>query len=413
MGLVVQKYGGTSVASLDKIKNVANIIINTKKKGNNVVAVVSAMAGETDRLVKLASSVMDPPDERELDVVTSSGEQVSSGLLAMALKSRGHESISYLGHQIRILTDNVYSKAKIKTIDARNVKKAVKNGKVVVVAGFQGVDEEGNVTTLGRGGSDLTAVALASVLSADSCELYKDDVDGIYTTDPSICKKALKIDKVSYEEMLELASLGSKVLQARAVEFAKKFKVKLHVRPTSKPKNEGTWVVEEEEAMDSMENIVISGVTFDKNQGKITVSQVPDRPGIAARLFAPLADKGINVDMIVQNISIEGLTDLTFTVPTADFKQSLKLTKEIAKKLDAKEVISDNKISKVSIVGVGMKSHSGVAQQMFNTFAKEGINIIMISTSEIKISCVIEEKYTELAVRTLHESFKLGKKHGK
>ena len=413
MGLVVQKYGGTSVANLDKIQSVANIIIKAKKRGDNVVAVVSAMAGETDKLVKLASSVMDPPDERELDVITSSGEQVSSGLLALTLKSKGCESVSYQGHQIRILTDNVYSKAKIKNIDARNVKKAVNNGKVVVVAGFQGVDEEGNVTTLGRGGSDLTAVALASVLKADSCELYKDDVDGIYTTDPVICKKARKINKVSYEEMLELASLGSKVLQARAVEFAKKFKVKLHVRPTAKPNAEGTWVVEEEEAMDSMENIVISGVTYDKNQGKITVSQVPDRPGIAAKLFSPLAEKGINVDMIVQNISIEGLTDMTFTVPTADFKQSLKLTKDIAKKLDAKEVISDDKISKVSIVGVGMRSHSGIAQQMFNTLAKEGINIIMISTSEIKISCVIEEKYTELAVRALHESFKLGKKHGK
>jgi len=413
MGLIVQKYGGTSVANVEKIRQVANIIVNNKKEGNNVVAVVSAMAGETNRLVKLASSIMDPPDERELDVITSSGEQVSSGLLALRLKAQGYNSVSFQGHQIRILTDSVYSKAKIKTIDARNIKNAISRGKVVVVAGFQGVDEEGNVTTLGRGGSDLTAVALAFVLKADSCELYKDDVDGIYTADPAICTKAKKIRKVSYEEMLELASLGSRVLQARAVEFAKKFKVKLHVRSTAKPKADGTWVVEEEEAMDSMENILISGVTYDKNQAKITVTQVPDQPGIAARLFSPLADKGINIDMIVQNVSSDELTDMTFTVPNSDFKQSIKITKEIAKELGAKKVVSDDKISKVSIVGVGMKTHSGVAQQMFNTFAKEGINIIMISTSEIKISCVIEQKYTELAVRSLHESFKLGKKHGK
>jgi len=413
MALIVQKYGGTSIANVEKIRHVANIIAKHKKEGDDIVVVVSAMAGETDRLVKLASSIMDPPDERELDVITSSGEQVSSGLLALRLKSQGHDSISYQGHQVRILTDSVYSKAKIKNIDAKNIRKAIANGKVVVVAGFQGVDDEGNVTTLGRGGSDLTAVALASVLGADSCELYKDDVDGIYTADPGICTKARKIKKVSYEEMLELASLGSRVLQARAVEFAKKYKVKLHVRPTAKPNAEGTWVVKEEEAMDSMENILISGVTYDKNQAKITVIQVPDQPGIAAKLFSPLADKGINIDMIVQNISSDGLTDLTFTVPKSDFKQSIKITKEIAIKLGAREVVSDDKISKVSIVGVGMKTHSGVAQQMFNTFAQEGINIMMISTSEIKISCVIEQKYTELAVRSLHDSFKLGKKHGK
>lgn len=410
MALIVQKYGGTSVANIKKIEQVAKNIIRSKEKGHNIVAVVSAMAGETDKLVNLATSIMDPPDERELDVVTSSGEQVSSGLLALTIKSLGHDSISFQGHQIRILTDNGYSKAKIKSIDDKNVKKAISKGKVVIVAGYQGVDEDGNVTTLGRGGSDLTAVALASVLKATSCELYKDDVDGIFTTDPSICNKARKLEKISYDEMLELASLGSKVLQARAVEFAKKFKVKLHVKPTSKPENEGTWVVEEEEAMKAMENILISGVTYDKNQAKITVTQVPDQPGIAAKLFSSLAEKGIVVDMIVQNVSKEGQTDMTFTVPTADFKKSIKITKDIAKKLGAKDVISDDKISKVSLIGVGMKTHSGVASQMFKTLAKEGINIMMISTSEIKISCVIEQKYTELAVRALHDSFKLGKK---
>lgn len=410
MGLVVQKYGGTSVSNLHKINNIAKNIIKNKQSGRNVVAVVSAMAGETDRLVKLARSVMDPPDERELDVITSSGEQVSSGLLAMTIKALGHDSISFLGHQIRILTDNVYSKAKIRSIDDRNIRKAISNGKVVVVAGFQGVDENGNLTTLGRGGSDLTAVAIASVLGADSCELYKDDVDGIYTTDPGVCKKARKLDKISYDEMLEMSSLGSKVLQARAVEFAKKFDVKLHVRPTSKPKMEGTWVVREEKAMESMENIVISGITYDKNQAKITVTQVPDQPGIAAKLFSPLAEKGIVVDMIVQNVSKEGHTDMTFTVPTEDYKKSIQLTKKVAKELGAKNIVSDDKISKVSLVGVGMKTHSGVASQMFNTLAKENINIMMISTSEIKISCVVEEKQTNRAVKALHDSFNLGEK---
>jgi len=412
MGLIVQKYGGTSVASLEKIKSVARNIVSHRDKGDSIVAVVSAMAGETDRLVKLAKEIMDPPDERELDVITSSGEQVSSGLLAISLKCMGHEAVSFQGHQIRILTDNVYSKAKIRTIDDRNIKKALSENKVVIVAGFQGVDEEGNVTTLGRGGSDLTAVALAAVLHADSCELYKDDVDGIYTTDPSICPNARKLEKVSYEEMLEMASLGSKVLQARAVEFAMKFNVKIHVKPTYNPADKGTWVVQEEESMDSMENIVISGVAYDRNQAKITVVQVPDRPGIAARLFTPLAEKGIIVDMIVQNVSKEGHTDMTFTVPKEDYKNSLRIVQEIAKELNAREVDSDNRITKISLVGVGMKTHSGVASQMFQTLAGEGVNIMMISTSEIKISCVIEDKYTELAVRALHDAFKLGDRNG-
>ncbi|MGH7884866.1 MAG: aspartate kinase [Thermodesulfobacteriota bacterium] len=411
MALIVQKYGGTSVSNIKKIKHVAKNAINTKKKGNKVVVVVSAMAGETDRLINLCKEIMDPPDERESDVITSTGEQVSSGLVAMMIKSMGQDAVSFQGHQVRIVTDSFYSRATIKTIDARCIRDAIKVNKVVVISGFQGVDEKGNVTTLGRGGSDLTAVALASVLKADSCELYKDDVDGIYTTDPKISGNARKIHKISYEEMLEMASLGSKVLQARAVEFAKKYNVPLHVRPTSKPENEGTWVVNEEEAMEAMENVQISGVTYDKNQAKITVTQVPDQPGIAAKLFSPLADSGIIVDMIVQNVSIEGLTDMTFTVPESDFKKSLKITKQIAGTLGAKDVISNDNISKVSLVGIGMKTHSGVASKMFTSLANEGINIMMISTSEIKISCILEAKYTELAVRTLHDAFELGGKN--
>jgi aspartate kinase len=411
MGLIVQKYGGTSVSSLDKIKWVAEHVVKTKEQGNQVLVVVSAMAGETDRLVKLCLQVMDPPDERELDVITSSGEQVSSGLLSMTIKSLGHEALSFQGHQIRIITNNAHSKAKIVRIDAERIKDILAKGSIVVVAGFQGVDHDGNVTTLGRGGSDLSAVALAAALDADSCELYKDDVDGIYTTDPAMVPNARKLDKISYEEMLEMASLGSKVLQARAVEFAKKFEVPLHVKPTSNPDSEGTWVVEENEEMPHMENMLISGISFDKNQAKITIAQVPDSPGVAANIFTPLGDSGIVVDMIVQNISIEGYTDMTFTVPRTDFKKSIIITEEIAKKLGAKNILSDDKITKISLVGVGMRTHSGVATTMFKALAKEGINIMMISTSEIKISCVIEEKYTELAVRTLHDAFELGEEN--
>jgi len=408
VALIVQKYGGTSVANVDKIRQVANHVINIKKKGDSVLVVVSAMAGETDRLIKLSRTIMDPPDDRELDVITSSGEQVSSGLLSMMIKSLGHDAVSFQGHQVRIITDNAYAKARIQKIDDEKIKKALLNGKIVVIAGFQGVDEEGNVTTLGRGGSDLTAVALAAVLKADSCELYKDDIDGVYTTDPGICSNARKLNKISYDEMMEMASLGSKVLQARAVEFAKKFQVPIHVRPTSKPESEGTWVVEEDQAMIEMEDIVISGVTFDKNQSKITIMQVPDRPGIAAKLFTSIGDEGIIVDMIVQNVSTEGFTDMTFTVPRTDSKKALNITKGVAKELDAKGVTSDDHIAMVSLVGVGMKTHSGIASRMFTSLAREGINIMMISTSEIKVSCVIEEEYTELAVRSLHDAFNLG-----
>ncbi len=408
MALIVQKYGGTSVANIDKIGWVAKHIVNTKNKGNKVVAVVSAMAGETDRLIKLALSVMDPPDEREFDVITSSGEQVSSGIVAMMIKSMGENAVSYQGHQIRILTNKSYSKAKIVKIDDSSLKKALKKGQIVIVAGFQGVDEENNVTTLGRGGSDLTAVALASVLKADSCELYKDDVDGIYTSDPSMVSTARKLNKISYEEMLEMSSLGSKVLQARAVQFAKQFKVPLHVKPTSNPEVEGTWVLEEKKAMQDMEQTSISSVTYDKNQAKITLAHVPDHPGVAAKIFNEIGEKEIVVDMIVQNISSDGYTDMTFTVPKTDFKKTITITKKLLKELGAKQIISDNKISKISLVGIGMKTHSGVASKMFTALADEGINIMMISTSEIKISCVIEEKYTELAVRTLHDTFNLG-----
>ncbi len=408
MALIVQKYGGTSLANIDKIRQVARHIIRTKKKGNDVLVVVSAMAGETDRLIKLSRLIMDPPDERELDVITSSGEQVSSGLLTMTIKSLGHDAVSFQGHQVRIVTDNAHSKARIVKIDDEKIKKALLGEKIVVIAGFQGADEEGNVTTLGRGGSDLTAVALTAVLRADACELYKDDVDGVYTTDPGVCRNARKLKKISYDEMLEMSSLGSKVLQARAVEFAKKFRVPIHVRPTSRPEDEGTWVVEEEASMAEMEDIAISGVTYDKNQAKITIMHVPDRPGIAANLFTAIGDQGIVVDMIVQNISTESYTDMTFTVPRTDFKKALRITEEVAKELGAKGVSSNNHIAMVSLVGVGMKTHSGIASRMFSSLAREGINIMMISTSEIKVSCVIDEKYTELAVRTLHDAFNLG-----
>ncbi len=409
MALVVQKYGGTSVADIEKIKNVARHVVRTRDAGHDVVVVVSAMAGETDRLYRLCLEVMNPPDERELDVIMSSGEQVSSGLMAMTIKSLGRDAVSFQGHQVRILTDGSYSRAKIVDIDDRKIHEALEAGKIVVVAGFQGVDARGDITTLGRGGSDLTAVALAAVLGATVCELYKDDVDGVYTADPTIVASARKLSRLSYEEMLELSSLGSKVLQARAVEVAKKFGVPIHVKSTTHPEREGTWVVEEEAMRGSMERILISGVTCDSSQAKITVMRVPDRPGIAERLFTPISDLQIVVDMIVQNVSTEGFTDLTFTVPRVDFARALQITEQVARELGAAGVASDDRIAKISIVGVGMKTHSGVASKMFRVLASEGINIMMISTSEIKISCVIEEKYAELAVRALHEAFELGK----
>ncbi len=402
MALVVQKYGGTSVGTTDRIKNVAKRIIKTYEAGNEVVVVVSAMSGETNKLVALANEMVDIPDNREYDVVVATGEQVTIGLLAMYLKSLGYKAKSYQGWQVPIITDNTFAKARIESIDGTKMLADLKAGNIAVVAGFQGVDKEGNLTTLGRGGSDTSAVALAAALKADVCEIYT-DVDGVYTTDPNVCKDARKVEKVSYDEMLELASLGAKVLQIRSVEFAKKYDVDVHVR-SSLNDNTGTMVTRED---NDMEGILVSGIAYDKNEAKIAVLGVPDKPGIAAKLLTPLSDAAISVDMIVQNVSHEGLTDFTFTVTKADLKKAMLITNEAAKEIQAKEVQSDENISKVSIVGLGMRSHAGVATRMFSVLAKNNINIGMISTSEIKISVVIDEKYTELAVRVLHDEFGL------
>ena len=402
MALVVQKYGGTSVGTTDRIKNVAKRIIKTYEAGNEVVVVVSAMSGETNKLVALANEMMDIPDNREYDVVVATGEQVTIGLLSMYLKSLGYKAKSYMGWQVPIITDSTFAKARIESIDDTKVRADLKAGNIVVVAGFQGMDKEGNLTTLGRGGSDTSAVALAAALKADVCEIYT-DVDGVYTTDPNVCKEARKVEKVSYDEMLELASLGAKVLQIRSVEFAKKFNVDIHVR-SSLNENTGTMVTREDK---DMEGILVSGVAYDKNEAKIAVLGVPDKPGIAAKMLTPLSDAAISVDMIVQNVSHDGLTDFTFTVTKADLKQALLITNEAAKEIQAKEVQADENISKISIVGLGMRSHAGVATRMFAVLAKNNINIGMISTSEIKVSVVIDEKYTELAVRVLHEEFGL------
>jgi aspartate kinase len=405
MALVVQKYGGTSVGDIDRIKNVARRVIETKNRGHQVVVVVSAMAGETDKLIRLAQQVTPSPDERELDVLVSTGEQVSIALLAIALKDKGTDAKSYLGFQIKIATDSAFGKARITGIESERMLNDLKNGRVVVVAGFQGVDESDNITTLGRGGSDTTAVAIAAALKADVCEIYT-DVDGVYTTDPNICSKARKLSKISYDEMLEMASLGAKILQIRSVEFAKKYDVPIHVR-SSFNDNPGTIVCEEDE---EMERVVVSGVTYNKNEAKIEVMRLPDVPGVAARLFKPIADANIVVDMIIQTSSTEkGCADVAFTVPKSDFAKTLQIVKETIKELGGKEVKPNEDIAKVSIVGVGMRSHSNVATQMFSALAKEGINIQMISTSEIKISCIIDSKYTELAVRALHDAFELDK----
>jgi aspartate kinase len=402
MALVVQKYGGTSVGTTDRIKNVAKRIIKTYEAGNEVVVVVSAMSGETNKLVALANEMVDIPDNREYDVVVATGEQVTIGLLSMYLKSLGYKAKSYQGWQVPIITDSTFAKARIESIDGSKMQADLKAGNIVVVAGFQGVDKDGNLTTLGRGGSDTSAVALAAALKADVCEIYT-DVDGVYTTDPNVCKDARKVEKVSYDEMLELASLGAKVLQIRSVEFAKKYDVDVHVR-SSLNDNTGTMVTREDK---DMEGILVSGVAYDKNEAKIAVLGVPDKPGIAAKLLTPLSDAAISVDMIVQNVSHDGTTDFTFTVTKADLKKALLITNEAAKEIQAKEVQSDENISKISIVGLGMRSHAGVATRMFAVLAKNNINIGMISTSEIKISVVIDEKYTELAVRVLHEEFGL------
>jgi aspartate kinase len=404
MALVVQKYGGTSVGTVEKIQNVARRVARAYDEGNDMVVVVSAMAGETNKLVALAEQMCEFPSEREYDVLVAAGEQVSIALLSMALQSMGYKAKSYLGWQIPIYTDNAFSKARIEEIQDANIREDLQNGTIVVVAGFQGIDRDNNVTTLGRGGSDTSAVAVAAALKADVCEILT-DVDGVYTTDPRIVANASKIEKISYDEMLEMASLGSKVLQLRSVEFAKKYDVVVHVR-SSLNDNPGTLVMKEDA---EMETVLVSGVTYNKDEAKISVLRVPDMPGIAAQIFSPLSTANITVDMIIQNVSHAGSTDLTFTVPRADFKKALKIVEETAVKIGAAGVESNVSIAKVSIVGVGMRSHSGIASKMFETLSAEGINIQMISTSEIKVSCVIDDKYTELAVRVLHAAFDLDK----
>jgi len=405
MALIVQKFGGTSVADIDKIKNVAQKIINVQKAGNQVVVVLSAMAGETDRLINLAHRAAESPDEREYDSLISTGEQVTVTLLAIVLNAMGYPAKSFLGFQVKILTDKAYKKARIALIDTQAIKKELKKGTIIIVAGFQGVDKDNNITTLGRGGSDTSAVALAAALKADQCDIYT-DVDGVYTTDPNVCNKARRLDKISYDEMLEMAMTGAKVLQPRSVEMAKKYNVHLYVKSTFTDKG-GTLVTREDK---DMEREIISGVTYDRDQVKITVVHVPDQPGVAADLFTPLSDKNIFVDMIIQNASLEGYTDLTFTVSKKDLKDAQKIVEGTAKKVGAKKVEVDDEVAKISIIGVGMASHSGVAAKMFKTLAREGVNIMMISTSEIKISCIIQRKYMELAVSVLHDAFELDKK---
>ena len=404
MALIVQKFGGTSVASPEKIKGVVQRVLSYGKKGNQMVVVLSAMAGETNRLVAFAKAMQTIPEPREMDVLLSSGEQVTVALFAMGVKAAGFDAISLLGDQIKINTDKVFTRARIASIDTDLIKNYLAQGKIVVVAGFQGVTDNDQITTLGRGGSDTTAVALAAALTADLCEIYT-DVLGVYTTDPNVCAAAKKIDRISYDEMLELASLGAKVLDIRSVGFAKRYNVPVHVRSTFS-EAEGTWVVEEE---NSMESKPVSGVTYSKNEARITLSKVHDTPGMAAKIFSPISDLGITVDMIIQNTRAGDLTDMTFTVPRSDYEQAMQLVEKVAQEIGAERVSGSKNIAKVSIVGMGMRNHAGIATKMFQALAKEGINIMMISTSEIKVSCIIEEKYTELAVRTLHETFELEK----
>jgi aspartate kinase len=405
MALIVQKFGGTSVADIDKIRDVAQKVINGKKAGNEIVVVLSAMAGETDRLIALAHKAAESPEEREYDSLISTGEQVTVTLLSIVLNSMGYKARSFLGFQVKIITDKAYKKARIVSIDTEEIKNELKRGNIVVVAGFQGVDKDNNITTLGRGGSDTSAVALAAALNADQCDIYT-DVDGVYTTDPNICNKARRLTKISYDEMLEMAITGAKVLQPRSVEMAKKYDVSVYVKSTFSDEG-GTLVTKEDK---DMEREIVSGITYDRDQAKITVVHVPDKPGIAAALFTPLSDKNIIVDMIIQNASLEGFTDLTFTVSKKDLKDAQKIVENTAKSVGAKKIEVDDQVAKVSIIGVGMASHSGVAAKMFTTLANESVNIMMISTSEIKISCVIQRKHTELAVMVLHDAFGLEKK---
>ncbi|RKX62104.1 MAG: aspartate kinase [Thermodesulfobacteriota bacterium] len=400
--LIVQKYGGTSVANLERIRAVAERIISYKKQGHDLIVVVSAMAGETDRLINLAKQITENPPLREFDLLVSTGEQVSSALLSITLQSMGYPSIALLGYQVPIYTTDLFTKAKIKEIKTEKIKECLSQGKIVIIAGFQGVTEKGDITTLGRGGSDTTAVALAASLKADFCEIYT-DVEGVYTADPRIVSKARKLKKISYEEMLEMASSGAKVLEMRSVELAMIYKVPLIVR-SSFTNAEGTLITEEDE---EMEKVLVSGITYNRNEARISIYGVPDKPGIAAQIFGPVGEKGIVVDMIIQTARPDGKADLTFTVPRTDYKETLEIINGVAQKLGAEKVEGDDHIAKVSIVGAGMRTHPGVATKMFETLAKHGINIMMISTSEIKISCVIDEKYTELAVRALHEAFNL------
>ena len=407
MALIVQKYGGTSVGTAERIKNVAKRVARWHARGDQVVVVVSAMSGETNRLIALAKEVQAQPDPRELDVMVSTGEQVTIGLLAMALKDMGVKARSYTGAQVRILTDNAYTKARILQIDEDRMRADLNDGCVVVVAGFQGVDEQGNITTLGRGGSDTTGVALAAALKADECQIYT-DVDGVYTADPRIVPEARRLKTITFEEMLEMASLGSKVLQIRSVEFAGKYKVRLRVLSSlSSPdvEGEGTLITFEED--EGMEQAIISGIASSRDEAKITILGVPDRPGIAYQILGPVGDANVDVDMIVQNVGHDGLTDFSFTVQRGDYQKTLKTLEPVVKHINARGIASGEKIAKVSVVGVGMRSHAGIASTAFRTLAEEGINIEMISTSEIKISVVIDEKYTELAVRVLHKAFGL------
>ncbi|UXY14979.1 aspartate kinase [Chitiniphilus purpureus] len=404
MALIVQKYGGTSVGSPERIKNVARRVAKFKAQGHDLVVVVSAMSGETNRLIALAKEVQANPDPRELDVVISTGEQVTIGLLAMALKELGVDARSYTGAQVKVLTDSTFTKARIQSIDDEAMRADLAAGRVVIVAGFQGVDAEGNITTLGRGGSDTSGVALAAALKADECQIYT-DVDGVYTTDPRVVPEARKLKTVTFEEMLEMASLGSKVLQIRSVEFAGKYNVKLRVLSSFQEEGEGTLITFEEDP--TMEKPVVSGIAFNRDEARVNVTGVPDKPGIAYQILGPVADANIDVDMIIQNLGQDGTTDFSFTVPKNDLARAIKVLEGVQNHIGARSVVGDDKICKVSIVGVGMRSHVGVASTMFRTLAEEGINIQMISTSEIKISVIVDEKYLELAVRVLHRAFGL------
>ena len=405
MALIVQKYGGTSVGSPERIKNVVRRVAKYKTQGHQIVVVVSAMSGETNRLIALAKEIQDQPDPRELDMVVSTGEQVTVGLMSMGLMQVGLKAKGYTGAQVKITTDSAFTKARILSIDEHNIRADLANGYVVVVAGFQGVDKEGNITTLGRGGSDTTGVAIAAALHADECQIYT-DVDGVYTTDPRVVPEARRLKSITFEEMLEMASLGSKVLQIRSVEFAGKYKVKLRVLSSFAEEGDGTLITFEEN--DKMEQAIISGIAFNRDEAKITVRGVPDKPGIAYQILGPVSEANIDVDMIIQNVGVDGSTDFSFTVHRNEFDKAMDILRtQVQSHIGAQNVVGDNKTAKVSVVGVGMRSHVGIASKMFRTLAEEGINIQMISTSEIKISVVIDEKYLELAVRVLHKAFDL------